>query len=96
VAGKHLVNWVPVDVVQLAKRGGRNQRLEQPWRFFGTMEDLDAVIPFAFQWHPPTTVRAYVRPAFWGWTVWPKTPDDGSQRLRFSHGLESKRGGGRE
>ncbi|MEX2219231.1 MAG: transglutaminase domain-containing protein [Phycisphaerales bacterium] len=75
--------WVPVDVVRMRKSGSRPKPIAQRWPFFGEHDELDRVIPFAFQFHPPTTVVAYGSPAFWGWLVTPKPPDRVMQTVRF-------------
>lgn len=77
-------NWVPVDVLSLRGSSSRAGKLDQPWKFFGTHDELRNVIPFAHQFHPPTTVRAYGSPGFWGWLVTPKPPDRALQQLSFT------------
>src|SRR5581483_8784634 len=76
--------WVPVDIVRMRKSSSRAKPLEQRWPFFGDNDALDRVIPFAFQFHPPTTVVSYGSPAFWGWLVMPKPPERVLQAVRFS------------
>ena len=39
---------------------------------------------FAFQFHPPTSVRAYGSPGFWGWMVTPKEPTRAEQQISFN------------
>jgi hypothetical protein len=75
--------WIPVDVVRMRKVSSRTPPLDQPWKYFGTHDELDGLIPFAFQFHPPTTVRAYGSPGFWGWLVTPTPPARADQTLRF-------------
>jgi hypothetical protein len=82
-AGDGRTIWVPVDVARMRQSGSRSQPLEKPWAYFGTHDELDGVIPIAFQFHPPTTVRAYGSPAFWGWLVTPKPPEYAEQAVRF-------------
>lgn len=78
------VTWVPVDVVRMRKSSSRAPELERPWKYFGTHDELDGIIPFAFHFHPPTVgVLAYGSPGFWGWLVTPKPPDRAVQALRF-------------
>jgi hypothetical protein len=76
--------WVPVDIVRMRKNTSRAGPLDKPWPYFGTHEELDGVIPIAFQFHPPTTVVAHGSPALWGWLVTPKPPDRAQQTVRFS------------
>jgi hypothetical protein len=65
--------WIPVDIARLRRSGARAPALDKPWRFFGTHDELDDVLPFAFQYHPPTTVVAHGSYAFWGWMTTPRT-----------------------
>lgn len=75
--------WVPVDMIRMRKSSSRMPPLNKPWRYFGEHDELERVIPFAFQFHPPTTVVAHGSPAFWGWMVTPKPPDKAEQAIRF-------------
>lgn len=77
------VVWVPVDVVRLRKSSTRPPPLDKTWSFFGTHDELSGVIPFAFQFHPPTDVVAHGSAAFWGWMVTPKPPERVIQAIRF-------------
>jgi hypothetical protein len=90
--GTGQLHWIPVDVVRLRKAGSRPPPLEKEWRYFGTHDELDGMIPFAFHFHPPTTVRAYGSPGFWGWLVTPKPPETAVQALSFSAWSTPKRG----
>jgi hypothetical protein len=83
-------NWVPVDVLRLRKSSSRAGKLDQAWKYFGTHDELNSVIPFAHQFHPPTTVRAYGSPGFWGWLVTPKPPDRARQTLSFTASSTAK------
>jgi hypothetical protein len=85
--------WVPVDIVRMRKSSSRPPDRDRPWRWFGTHDELDGVIPFAFHFHPPTTVVAHGSPAFWGWMVSPKPPDRVRQTLRIEGSRTPKRGG---
>ncbi|MFN0134149.1 MAG: transglutaminase domain-containing protein [Phycisphaerales bacterium] len=76
--------WVPVDVVRMRKSSTRPPPLDKPWAFFGTHDELSGVIPFAFQFHPPTDVVAHGSAAFWGWMVTPKPPEKAVQAIRFN------------
>lgn len=84
------ITWVPVDIVQIRRSSTRPPAVDRPWPYFGTDDDLDGVIPFAFQFHPPTTVVAQGAPAFYGWLVTPKPPDAAIQALRFQAVTTSK------
>lgn len=76
--------WVPVDIVRMRKSSSRPGQLDKPWPYFGSHDELDGVIPLAFQFHPPTTVVAHGSPGLWGWMVTPKPPEHVIQAIRFS------------
>jgi len=82
--------WVPVDIVRMRKDSSRAQPLDRPWKYFGTHDELDGVVPIAFQFHPPTTVVAHGSPALWGWLVTPKPPERVIQAVRFEAITQSK------
>lgn len=63
--------WIPIDVIKLRGAPSRLNDPSRPWTYFGTHKDLDAFLPLALQFHPPTTVSAYGSPALWGWNVEP-------------------------
>ncbi len=84
--------WVPVDVVAIRKTSSRVGDLNRPWKGFGTCDDFDAVVPFAFQLIPPTDVVAHGSPAFYGWMVTPKPPENVTQAIRFDVGVTPKSG----
>ncbi|MFN0011902.1 MAG: transglutaminase-like domain-containing protein [Phycisphaerales bacterium] len=84
------VFWVPVDVVRLRRVSSRPPSFDSPWRFFGTHDELNGVLPLAFGFHPPTTVTA-MSPAFWGWLTTPET-GMGEQSLRFTAFRTPQRG----
>ena len=87
--------WIPVDPVRIREKSSRlsNDFMDKPLAYFGTHDELDGVIPFAFQFHPPTTVRAYGSPGFWGWLVTPEPPKRAYQMLRFEAVSTPVRGG---
>jgi hypothetical protein len=88
------IEWIPIDVVQIFKSEKsklRGQYWEKPIKYFGTHDELDQVIPFAFHYHPPTSVRSYGSPGFWGWMGIPDTPIRAQQGLRFLAITQSKR-----
>lgn len=87
------LTWIPVDPVALRRQSSRipPQFMERPQNFFGSHDELDGVVPFAFQLHPPTTVRAYGSPGFWGWAVIDTPPNFSEQGLRFSASRTAQR-----
>ncbi|MCH7793132.1 MAG: transglutaminase domain-containing protein [Planctomycetes bacterium] len=81
------VVWVPVDIVEMWNDRNRNPFRDDYWNrpldHFGNIDDSDRVIPFAFQFHPPTTVRSYGSPGFWGWLMLPESPERAQQAISF-------------
>ena len=77
------ITWIPVDIARIKRSSSRSKPLDQPWKYFGTHDELDDVVPFSFHFHPPTTVRAYNSPAFYGWWVAPEPPDFADQTINF-------------
>lgn len=88
-----ILTWVPVDVVAMRKESSRVPDIGKPWPYFGNNEDLQMLVPFAFQLQPPTTVRFYGTPGFWGWIVQPVLPERAEQWLSLNATSPSKRGG---
>lgn len=84
--------WVPVDVARARQSSSRATALDKPMRYFGTNDELDDVLPVAFQYHPPTTVVAHGSPAFWGWLTTPRLQQGASQFIRFQAMNTPKRG----
>lgn len=80
---KSTLNWVPVDLARMRKQGSRAQAMDRPWKFFGTHDELQGVVPIAFHFHPPTTVESFGAPGMWGWMMTPSAPDVGFQGLRI-------------
>ncbi|QYU67652.1 hypothetical protein J4558_22550 [Leptolyngbya sp. 15MV] len=76
--------WIPVDIVALRKASSNPRPLDRPWPFFGTHPELDAVVPVAFQFQPPTDVVAHGSPALYGWMVTPQPPTRVIQAIRVS------------
>ena len=83
--------FVPVDPVRLRSTSNRAPQIDRPWRFFGTHTELDDLLPFAFQYHPPTTVVAHGAVAFWGWLTLPAS-QVADQWLQFTSETTPKRG----
>jgi hypothetical protein len=90
---KNTLNWVPVDVVRLRQGGQRPGKLDQPWKFFGTHDELRRVVPLAMSFSPPTDVAVYQTASPWGWFVTPKTPEFVSPRIAFQVRSLPKRSG---
>jgi hypothetical protein len=90
VANKGL--WVPVDIVRQRKSSSKAPALDRPWKFFGTNDELDDIMPVAFQYHPPTTVVAHGSYAFWGWLTTPSLQEGPSQYIQFQSMTTPNRG----
>jgi hypothetical protein len=71
---KRELAWVPVDLARQRRAGSRPGSMDKPWRFFGNHDELDYLIPLAFQFTPPTRVFVRGAPALWGWSVEPMLP----------------------
>ncbi len=81
--------WVPVDIVRMRKRSTQLPKLDQQWRYFGSHDELDSVLPFAMHYIPPTTVISYGY-AFWGWFTTPMS-QVGEHWVRFQSQTAPKR-----
>lgn len=90
---KNTINWIPIDIARLRKASSRPGDINRPWKYFGTHDELNSMLPFAFQFHPPTDVVAYRAPGFWGWYVEPVAPAHALQAIRFDATKQSNRGG---
>lgn len=87
------ITWVPVDIVRMRNASTQTPSLDRPWPWFGTHNELDQVVPIAFQFHPPTDVVAHGSPAFYGWMVTPAPPVNVTQAIRFTVFPPPKRAG---
>lgn len=88
------LTWVPVDVARLREKSSRMYPLNQPWKYFGTHDELDDVVPYAFHFHPPTDVRSYGAPSMFGITMVPAPPARATQYVDFSQSRPPVRPGG--
>ncbi|MCZ6834214.1 MAG: transglutaminase-like domain-containing protein [Planctomycetota bacterium] len=59
--------WVPFDPNVLRKQAIGNRNLNDSWKDFGTMDDLNERIPLSYFFIPPASVEAPWKPAVWGW-----------------------------
>lgn len=68
--------WIPADVVRLRKDGSRTPPITQPWRYFGSHDDLEWFAPLARSWTPPVDeeVSNLGWPGMWGWSAEPAAP----------------------
>jgi hypothetical protein len=77
-------NWVICDPYRLRKSMNQPPPLTQKWKYFGTHDEMSSMIPFAFHFVPPTDVRSYGAPAFWGWLVTPGMPMNADTAISFT------------
>lgn len=83
------VTWIPADPQRMRRVSSRMPRnyWQRPLRYFGTHDELDGVVPMAFHFFPPTTVRSHGMsgmPSFWGWLITPTPPERAEQALIFN------------
>ncbi len=84
--------WVPVDIARQRDRSSRLPDLDKPWDYFGNNKDLQYILPFAFQFHPPVSVVAHGSPAFWGWFTTPTINNQAEQWIKFDAVTTPNRG----
>lgn len=89
-------NWITVDLTRMRRMTTRPPGLDKNWKFFGTHDEFDRMVPFAAHFHPPTDVMSYGAPAFWGWNVTPRPPVQALQAISFETTTAPKRAGDRE
>lgn len=77
-------NWIICDPYRLRNDMNQPPALENKWKYFGTHTEMESVLPFAFHFVPPTDVKGYGAPAFWGWMVTPGTPADASTGIALT------------
>lgn len=87
------LNWVPVDIVRLRSQTQRPAKLDVPWKFFGTHDELRRVAPLALSFSPPTDVAIYGGASPWGWFVTPKSPEFIDSRISYNVRALPKRSG---
>lgn len=76
--------WIPVDVCRQRKKSSRILNNQKAWQYFGSNDEFDTVCPFAFQFHPPTSVISHGSVAFWGWITFGDQAPRAEQYLRFN------------
>jgi hypothetical protein len=87
------VIWVPVDVWELRGSGRNTRNWQQPWKHFGTSEELRDTVPLAHHFHPPVNYRSYFVPALYGIRSATELDDLGVQGLLFDVNSQPNRGG---
>ena len=87
--------WIPADPVRSRRKSSRlpNNFMDRPLPYLGAHDELDGLIPMAFHYHPPTTVRAYNSPGLWGWFSLDNPPDWAYQGLTFNATTRASRAG---
>lgn len=90
---RNTINWIPVDILKLRRLSNRPMPIDKEWRYFGTNDDANRILPFSLHFHPPTDVVSYGVPGFWGWFVTPKAPELAEQSITMSAAAKTRRGG---
>jgi len=80
---RRTLTWIPVDVVRMRKSSSRMGAMDKPWKYFGTHDEMNRMVPLSFGFHPPTTVESYGAPGLWGWLMTPQPPETAYQAIRF-------------
>jgi hypothetical protein len=84
--------WIPVDIARQRKSSSKAPPIERPWKFFGSNDETDDVIPIAFDYHPPLAgVVAHGSPCFWGWMTTPEM-QRAEQTIRFTANTTARTG----
>ena len=88
------LTWVPVDIFRMREDQVFRRKFEQPWKGFGTSDQLSEIIPIGFHLHPhrmgalsygATLDRSRdPMPALWGWNTVPELPACFNQSINFS------------
>lgn len=60
--------WIPFNPDELRGKGIRSWNVNSAWREFGTMKDLNRMIPLAYAFAPDHGDTAYDCWAIWGWS----------------------------
>ena len=82
--------WIPVDVARQRKTSTKAPPLDRPWKYFGSNDQTDSMIPLAFHFHPPLSgAVAHGSPLLWGWMTTPEA-QPAEQSIRFLAGQPSK------
>ncbi len=82
--------WIPVDVARQRKTSNKAPPLDRPWKYFGSSDQTDSMIPLAFHFHPPLSgAVAHGSPLLWGWMTTPEA-QPAVQSIRFLAGQPSK------
>ncbi len=88
--------WVPVDIIRLRKAGSRTPDISREWKFFGSHDELEYLMPLAFQFAPPTAGSAVAQkgmpPSIWAWFSTPGTAE-ADMSIRFNAKNTPRRGG---
>lgn len=88
------VIWVPIDIWELRSSGRNTRNWQQPWKHFGTCEQLRDTVPVAFHFHPPANYRSYFVPALYGIRSETELDNYGVQGLIFEVNSQPNRAGG--
>ncbi|MCA9304632.1 MAG: transglutaminase domain-containing protein [Phycisphaerales bacterium] len=88
-----LTVWIPVDIDQLRRRGASTANYTRPWKFFGTNDELHAIAPVSFYFHPPAAYQSFQVPALYGIRSDADLPYFAEQIITFGINRKPVRGG---
>jgi len=88
-----LTVWIPVEIDQLRRRGASTANYKQPWKFFGTHDELHAIAPVSFYFHPPAAYQSFQVPALYGIRSDAELPYFAEQIITFGINRKPVRGG---
>lgn len=90
-----LTIWVPVDIDELRRRGASTANYTRPWKYFGTHDELHAIAPVSFYFHPPASYQSFQVPALYGIRSDAELPYFAEQIITFGINRKTVRGGER-
>ena len=87
-----LTVWVPVDIDELRSRGASTSTYMRPWKFFGTNDELHAIAPVSFYFHPPAAYQSFQVPGLYGIRSQAELPYFAEQIITFGINRKPVRG----
>lgn len=76
--------WIPFDPIAMRGKAILHRNVREPWPEFGTMKDLNEVIPLAYTFLPPATVESPIAAAVWGWDPRPNGAPNAEQTITLT------------
>ena len=77
------LGWVPFDMQFLRGDGVVNRGIDQKWRGFGEIRDLERRVPIALRLHPESDARGWYPWAYWSWEGLAEQPGFFEQALEL-------------